>query len=94
MHGQGVYTWSDGRIYEGEYLNDKKHGHGTYTWADGRFYEGPWVNGKQHGQGSFTDNNDVTKIGIWEDGKRQMWLNQIDIDPFEPALDSLEEQDM
>ena len=26
MHGKGIYTWKDGRKYEGEYLNDKKHG--------------------------------------------------------------------
>lgn len=32
MHGKGIYTWSDGRIYEGEYLNDKKHGFGIYKW--------------------------------------------------------------
>lgn len=25
MHGKGVYTWKDGRRYEGEYYNDKKH---------------------------------------------------------------------
>jgi hypothetical protein len=25
MHGKGIYTWKDGRRYEGEYLNDKKH---------------------------------------------------------------------
>ena len=24
MHGRGVYTWTDGRKYDGEYLNDKK----------------------------------------------------------------------
>ena len=27
MHGKGVYTWNDGRKYEGEYQNDKKHVH-------------------------------------------------------------------
>ena len=32
MHGYGVYKWDDGRIYEGEYLNDKKHGKGVYKW--------------------------------------------------------------
>lgn len=32
MHGKGVYTWKDGRKYEGEYINDKKHGNGVYTW--------------------------------------------------------------
>ena len=26
MHGKGVYTWRDGRKYEGEYQFDKKHG--------------------------------------------------------------------
>lgn len=32
MHGRGIYTWKDGRRYEGEYLNDRKHGFGIYTW--------------------------------------------------------------
>jgi hypothetical protein len=25
MHGKGIYTWKDGRKYEGEYFNDKKN---------------------------------------------------------------------
>jgi len=24
MHGKGVYTWKDGRKYEGDYVDDKK----------------------------------------------------------------------
>lgn len=36
MEGVGVYTWQDGRIYEGEYKDDKKHGYGLYIWADKR----------------------------------------------------------
>ena len=52
-HGQGVYTWPDGRKYEGAYENDKKAGFGIYTWADGRKYEGFWAKGKQHGSGQF-----------------------------------------
>ncbi|MFN9901019.1 MAG: membrane-binding protein, partial [bacterium] len=32
MHGQGVFSWPDGRRYEGEYLQDKKHGFGIYSW--------------------------------------------------------------
>jgi len=24
MHGRGIFVWSDGRKYEGEYINDKK----------------------------------------------------------------------
>ena len=46
MHGKGTYTWSDGRKYKGDYVNDKKEGLGTYTWADGRKYQGLWLNGK------------------------------------------------
>ena len=46
MHGRGVYTWKDGRKYEGDYQYDKKHGFGKYTWADGRQYEGNWAYGK------------------------------------------------
>jgi hypothetical protein len=34
MEGIGVYTWKDGRSYEGEYSDDKKHGYGIYTWVD------------------------------------------------------------
>lgn len=46
MHGFGVYTWKDGRKYEGEYKNDKKDGHGIYYWADGKKYDGMWNDGK------------------------------------------------
>lgn len=34
MHGKGVYTWKDGRKYEGDYFDDKKHGYGIYIWVN------------------------------------------------------------
>ena len=46
MDGTGVFTWSDGRKYDGEYIDDKKEGHGVFTWPDGRQYNGSWKNGK------------------------------------------------
>ena len=36
MEGKGTFTWADGRIYVGSYLNDKKHGVGVFKWPDGR----------------------------------------------------------
>ena len=33
MHGKGVYSWLDGRQYNGAYENDKKQGYGEYTWV-------------------------------------------------------------
>jgi hypothetical protein len=31
-----IFTWSDGRKYDGEYKDDKKHGYGVFEWPDGR----------------------------------------------------------
>ena len=46
MEGSGIFTWHDGRKYQGEYMDDKKEGHGIFFWPDGRKYEGGWKNGK------------------------------------------------
>lgn len=52
MHGWGIYTWKDGRRYEGECQFNKMHGYGSYTWADGeRKYEGFWKKGMPDGLG-------------------------------------------
>lgn len=75
MHGHGVYTWADGRRYEGQYEMDKKHGFGVYRWADGRVYEGNWYNGKQHGQGKYILLDNTVKVGEWVNGKRTHWID-------------------
>jgi hypothetical protein len=46
MHGNGVFTWPDGRRYEGSYVQDKKQGHGTFEWPDGKKYVGDWFDGR------------------------------------------------
>ena len=74
MHGKGIYTWADGRKYEGDYVNDKKEGFGSYLWTDGRKYEGQWINGKQHGRGRYLGVDGSMKFGTWEDGKRIEWV--------------------
>ena len=75
MHGHGVYTWKDGRKYDGQYFKDRKHGFGVYTWADGRQYEGQWENGRQHGEGNYWINaSSKPRRGIWFEGKRERWL--------------------
>ena len=38
MEGKGTFSWTDGRVYEGEWVNNKKHGKGTFKWEDGRIY--------------------------------------------------------
>jgi hypothetical protein len=32
-HGQGTFTWANGRKYVGAWQNDTKHGQGIYTYA-------------------------------------------------------------
>ena len=54
MNGKGVFTWTDGRKYEGDYLNDNKEGFGTFWWPDGKIYKGNWKGGKQDGEGIYT----------------------------------------
>ncbi len=36
MHGQGRYTWPDGIVYEGSFVDSTVSGRGTITWPDGR----------------------------------------------------------
>ena len=80
MEGMGIYIWNDGRVYSGQYKDDKKHGFGVYTWADGRCYEGFWYKGKQHGLGTYVvPKEQKLKYGLWEDGKRIEWFNDAQI---------------
>ena len=75
MWGNGMFMWPDGRIYKGEYVDDKKEGFGTYYWPDGRKYEGMWKNGFQNGEGELYDPNLKQKRkGLWKHGKVVKWL--------------------
>ena len=68
-HGQGTYTWADGRKYVGGFKNDKKHGQGIYSWADGSKYVGEFKNDLIHGYGTATNFDGRTVKGIFKDGK-------------------------
>ena len=52
MHGQGTYTYPDGRKYVGEYKYGQPNGHGTLTWSDVEKYVGEFKDGKPNGQGT------------------------------------------
>ena len=44
--------YSNGGIYEGEFLNGKQHGIGKYISADGYEYSGQRSNGTKEGNGT------------------------------------------
>ena len=71
MNGKGVFTWADGRRYEGEFKDDKREGYGEHFWPDGTKYKGNWVNGFQEGKGSCYKLETKNWIeGTWKKGKR------------------------
>jgi hypothetical protein len=83
MHGTGTFSWPDGRVYKGEYVEDKKHGHGVFTWSDGKTYDGSWAHGKQSGIGLFTikgpdGTTKSARKGEWRAGKRTRWITDSD----------------
>jgi hypothetical protein len=46
MKGEGVFTWSDGKKYNGQFVDDKRSGYGVMEWPDGKKYAGYWKDGK------------------------------------------------
>jgi len=46
MHGKGVFTYSDGKKYDGDFVEDKREGYGTLTSGGGKTYKGQWKKGK------------------------------------------------
>jgi hypothetical protein len=45
MHGDGEYTWPNGKVYVGSWRKGKMHGNGKMT-SNGKTVKGEWVDGK------------------------------------------------
>lgn len=50
-HGYGIYRYSNGDEYHGEWKEGKRSGKGKLTMSDLSEYEGNWSNGKKNGKG-------------------------------------------
>ena len=72
-HGQGTYTFPDGKKYEGNFLDGKRHGQGIqYDKDNKKIYEGEWKEDDPDGEGTlFDQNHQKIYIGAWKNGKRQ-----------------------
>ncbi len=68
FHGQGVYTYTNGSVYEGQWVDGRKQGQGKQTQPDGSVYVGEWRDNLQNGKGRMRWANGDSYEGQWSDG--------------------------
>ena len=68
-HGHGIFTFSNGSVYNGEWKDGKSDGQGTFTFPDGAVYDGEWKDGKSDGQGKMTYEDGSVYNGEWKEDK-------------------------
>lgn len=69
FHGSGVYTYTNGSVYDGQWVDGRKQGQGKQTQPDGSLYAGEWRDNQQHGKGRMRWANGDTYEGGWSDGR-------------------------
>ena len=67
MNGKGKFNWPDGKIYEGDFVNDIKEGTGTLFLPNGKIYKNQWKNDQMNGIGTVEFNGTIKK-SEWIDG--------------------------
>ncbi|MCQ2816750.1 MAG: hypothetical protein MJ252_05730 [archaeon] len=65
-NGKGTETFSDGSVYEGQFVDGKQNGKGKLTLSDGKIYQGDFENGNIKGEGIFHYSNESFYIGEWD----------------------------
>jgi hypothetical protein len=68
--GEGVFTYEDGRIFTGKWVDDLREGPGQMSWPDGSMFEGEYQHGLPNGHGTLTHADQSSYCGEWVDGKQ------------------------
>jgi hypothetical protein len=71
-HGAGLYLSASGKVYNGNWKDDKRHGDGIQQDNIG-IYDGQWLEGKRTGQGMYVSSAGGEKkvyAGQWVDNKQ------------------------
>lgn len=71
VYGEGVQTFSNGDVYEGEFYRGKFSGSGVYYFYKSGRYEGDWVDGKYDGYGVETWARGSRYRGQYRQGMRE-----------------------
>ena len=64
--GLGVLIYDNGRVYEGEWQDDRRNGRGYELFSNYSNYIGQYLNNKSHGKGIFTWPNGEQYDGEWQ----------------------------
>jgi len=91
MEGYGKYTFSNGTVYSGQFLDGEFHGEGTLQFPEMGKYHATWRHGKAiTGRYVFDDGLPYTADGEWEycraDGDRRFYSELVT--GLRPAGDS------
>ncbi|MBK6566905.1 MAG: hypothetical protein IPG18_17315 [Saprospiraceae bacterium] len=64
-------VYEDGKVYYGEWKDDKRNGKGRLTYKDGSFYEGEWKDDKMEGDGIIVSSKNGSKyVGQFLNGQK------------------------
>jgi hypothetical protein len=67
-HGRGVYTWADGRVYSGDFVNDEMDGYGVLEETDGTTIFGYWTAGERDGP-CLVMSEKTLEYQLWNEGE-------------------------
>ena len=67
-NGKGIIRWTNGVVYEGDFVDDERTGKGICTWPNGDEYRGDFINGMCTGTGVYKWSDGETWEGTFEDG--------------------------
>ncbi len=67
-NGKGVYVYTNGFKYQGNFVNGNREGYGLLTGADGESYDGMWADDNFNGQGTYIWSNGAKYTGEWKNG--------------------------
>ncbi|MBK8518689.1 MAG: caspase family protein [Saprospiraceae bacterium] len=70
----GMYTYGDGSVYSGPFINGQGEGDGECVYINGDKYTGGWKNHGPHGKGTMHFKSGNTYTAIWEYGKPKQRL--------------------
>ena len=71
LDGHWVWRDSDGDVFEGQHVDNKRHGHGVWRYSDGGVAEGPYVDGQKHGHWVHRLFNGAIDEGPYVNGERR-----------------------